>query len=119
MGDPTRRISATDALAHRYLVHLSDPSAETCAKQRFPWNFDNFEPTKRNLKERVYREGAKRHPDILARDADFFSKIDNRTPSLPLGPCPARLPRTRGARIVTDIWTMHDTAFRLSMRISP
>merc|ERR1712048_608750 len=96
--DPTRRISAANALAHRYLEHLSDLRAETCANKRFPWSFDCFEPTKSGLKERVYRECAKLHPDILARDAQGLSTLDARTPLLPLGPCPARLPRSRGAR---------------------
>merc|ERR1711924_261168 len=72
--DPTRRISAADALAHRYLEHLSDSRAEGCANKRFPWNFDCFEPTKSGLKERVYMECAKLHPDILLVMQNTFQR---------------------------------------------
>lgn len=70
--DPTRRISATDAIAHPYLAHLRDPLGETTAPKLFAWDFDRFEATKRNLKDRIYAESAKLHPEIIQRDAEWL-----------------------------------------------
>mmetsp|Transcript_71440 Transcript_71440/g.127448 ORF Transcript_71440/g.127448 Transcript_71440/m.127448 type:complete len:508 (-) Transcript_71440:32-1555(-) len=66
--NPALRISASDALAHQYLEHLSDPTGETTAREPFAWDFDNFEPTKQALQDRIYMECARFHPEILARD---------------------------------------------------
>merc|ERR1719401_2343092 len=67
--DHTKRISAADALYHPYIVGLSDKVWETVASTPFSWDFDRFEPTRAALKDRVYLEIARLHPDILARDA--------------------------------------------------
>jgi len=67
--DPTKRISASAALYHPYIVSLSDSVWETVAPTTFSWDFDSFEPTRSALKDRVYLEVARLHPDILARDA--------------------------------------------------
>jgi len=104
--DPNQRISASAALAHEYVVHLSDPAAETCAPRRFDWNFDCFEPTKANLRDRVYRECARLHPEILARDfpdGQLAIGPTSSTNQLPLGPPPARLPRARAPKVVTAV----------------
>lgn len=71
---PDNRISAVDAIAHPYLQHLHDPAGETVAKKPFAWDFDNFEPTQRTLKDRIYAECAKMHPEILSRDAVWLSE---------------------------------------------
>jgi len=70
---PSRRISAAVALEHQYLADLRDPHGETTALKQFAWDFDNFEPTARALKDRVYIECAKLHPEILRRDAEWLS----------------------------------------------
>jgi len=67
--DPTKRFSAVSALAHPYVAHLGDPLGETCAPGPFSWDFDRFHATEAALKERVYNECARLHPEILERDA--------------------------------------------------
>merc|ERR1719502_2257041 len=67
--DPNTRISASAALSHPYLKDLGDPVWETVAPRPFAWDFDNFEPTRAALKDRVYLECARLHPELLARDA--------------------------------------------------
>lgn len=71
---PTNRISAVDAIAHPYLQHLHDPAGETTAKKAFAWEFDKFEPSERALKDRIYAECAKMHPEILMRDAVYLKE---------------------------------------------
>lgn len=71
---PTERCTAVDAIAHPYLQHLHDPVGETTAKKPFAWDFDNFEPTQRTLKDRIYAECARMHPDIIQRDAVWLSE---------------------------------------------
>uniref|UniRef100_A0A7S0A8V3 Protein kinase domain-containing protein n=1 Tax=Pyrodinium bahamense TaxID=73915 RepID=A0A7S0A8V3_9DINO len=111
--DPTQRISAAGAIAHPYLVHLSDPMGETTAPEPFGWEFDNFEPTKRALKDRVYAECARLHPEILERDANCqiarelsqqqqpqkaqATVLAAHPAAEPRGPPPARLPRAPAA----------------------
>merc|ERR1712032_103216 len=68
MFDPTKRPSAAASLSHPYIVHLSDPKGETVAARPFNWEFDRFEPTKEILRELVYKECARLHPEILERD---------------------------------------------------
>lgn len=72
MFDPDKRISAADAVAHEYLEHLRDPMAEVEATRAFAWDFDRFEPTERALKDRIYAEVARHHPEILTRDAEVI-----------------------------------------------
>lgn len=71
---PDTRISASDAIAHTYLAHLHDPAGETVAPKQFSWDFDSFEPSKRALKDRVYAECARLHPEIVQRDAAWLSQ---------------------------------------------
>lgn len=68
--DPNQRSSAADALAHKFLEKHRDPAEETTARNAFPWDFDNFKPTRQAVKERVYVECARLHPDIVTRDAE-------------------------------------------------
>jgi len=95
--NPTKRISAADAIKHEYLSHLRDAEGEGLASRPFSWDFDNFEPTKRALKDRVYAECARLHPEIVARDAEWLSARgflpSQGLPSqgtAPLGPAPTR-----------------------------
>jgi mitogen-activated protein kinase 1/3 len=85
---PTERISAADAIAHPYLAHLHDTQGETTAPKPFPWDFDTFDPTRRNLKDRVYAECARLHPDIIVRDQEWLSKRGwlPKPGTAPLGP---------------------------------
>jgi len=71
---PARRISARDALEHPYLGKLRDPMGETLAKRQFAWDFDHFEPSKRALKDRIYAECARLHPEIIARDTQQLKR---------------------------------------------
>jgi mitogen-activated protein kinase 1/3 len=117
--DPTVRITAAAALSHDYLADLCDPVWETVAPKPFAWDFDRFEPTGAALKDRVYIECARLHPEILARDAAQLAASDRshllaeaaelmapdghrsaraeaaKPADAPLGPPPARLPRQR------------------------
>lgn len=70
---PMRRISADDAIAHPYLAHLRDPAGESKARRPFTWDFDHFDPNKRALRDRVYAECARLHPEIVKRDAEWLS----------------------------------------------
>jgi mitogen-activated protein kinase 1/3 len=67
--DHTKRISAEAALEHPYIDALRDPPAETVASRAYAWHFDCFEATPQALKDRVYVECTRLHPDIVARDA--------------------------------------------------
>lgn len=100
-NDPTIRISAADALAHPYLGHLHDPAAETVAVAPFDWNFDRFEATKQNVKDRIYSECAKRHPEILKETTNVVPMAgpDEKL----LGPPPQRKPRRTGQVVHTTI----------------
>jgi mitogen-activated protein kinase 1/3 len=71
---PARRISAADALAHEYMASLHDEAGEAAAKQPFSWDFDRFELSTQALKDRVYIECARLHPEIVTRDATWLSK---------------------------------------------
>merc|ERR1711879_263946 len=69
---PTRRITADEAIKHNYISHLHDPQGEIVAKDPFPWEFDDFESTPRALKDRVYAECVRMHPELLERDAAWL-----------------------------------------------
>jgi mitogen-activated protein kinase 1/3 len=74
MFDPNSRLSAVDALSHEYLERLKDPMAEVTATRQFAWDFDRFDATERALKDRVYAECARHHPEILSRDAEIIAQ---------------------------------------------
>eukprot|EP00438_Fugacium_kawagutii_P032856 Skav216115 [mRNA] locus=scaffold1946:155083:159589:+ [translate_table: standard] len=99
---PNRRITASAALDHPYLAHLHDTAGESTAPRPFAWDFDHFEPSKRALKDRVYAECARLHPEIVARDKEWLSArgfLPQGT--APLGPPPSRAPRP--PTVVTSI----------------
>lgn len=110
--DPTKRISAADALAHPYLAHLHDPAGEGVAPTPFAWDFDSgWEPTKRAIQDRIYGECVRFHPEIIRRDAAWLeargflpanaglsspggdSSAASAPADVPAGPPPARAPR--------------------------
>lgn len=72
--DPRQRISAAEAIAHPYVEHLRDSVGEGIARQTFAWDFDNFEANERALRDRMYAEVARLHPEIIARDAAWLTE---------------------------------------------
>eukprot|EP00811_Abedinium_folium_P012725 NODE_21810_length_735_cov_6.473684.p1 GENE.NODE_21810_length_735_cov_6.473684~~NODE_21810_length_735_cov_6.473684.p1 ORF type:complete len:210 (+),score=46.78 NODE_21810_length_735_cov_6.473684:51-632(+) len=72
--DPNHRISAAAAIEHPYLARLRDPPGETTAPEPFNWHFDDFEANPRTIKDRVYAECARLHPEIIERDADWLTR---------------------------------------------
>jgi mitogen-activated protein kinase 1/3 len=107
--DPNQRMSASDALAHKFLAKCRDVAEETTARQPFPWDFDEFKPTRQALKERVYLDCARLHPEIIARDAahGLLSErlLQQLMPStMPLGAPPSRPPASmEQPRVMTCI----------------
>mmetsp|Transcript_115734 Transcript_115734/g.323668 ORF Transcript_115734/g.323668 Transcript_115734/m.323668 type:complete len:455 (-) Transcript_115734:3-1367(-) len=121
--DPHTRITAPAALSHKYLVQMSDAGAETDAPQQFAWDFDNYEPTRAAIQERVLAECVAMHPEISAcmpatlsaaprvgaacgpasappppvvvGPSDCTAQAD-RAPGMPVQPPPRRLPRMGG-----------------------
>jgi mitogen-activated protein kinase 1/3 len=83
---PDKRPCAAEAMRHRYfhILHRSE-DLRNIAKERLDWHFDNFEPTKRALQNRIYVECARFHPEILQRDAALLSSrgIDKLLPGRP------------------------------------
>jgi len=60
--DPAQRPTASDAQAHDYLkVYL--PKQPPTAPEPFDWGFDGFRPTLQAVKDRLYRESLRFHPD--------------------------------------------------------
>lgn len=72
--DPSQRSTAAQAIAHPYLAHLRDERAEQPAPKRFDWDFDCFEANARELKDKVYAECARIHPEIVKRDAEWLAR---------------------------------------------
>uniref|UniRef100_A0A7S1LC79 Protein kinase domain-containing protein n=1 Tax=Alexandrium catenella TaxID=2925 RepID=A0A7S1LC79_ALECA len=104
---PTKRISAADAIKHEYLAHLHDVAGEGLASRPFSWDFDSFEPSKRALKDRIYAECARLHPEIVARDAEWLSargflpSQGTMAGTAPLGPTPSRPVRPLSTQAVS------------------
>ena len=55
-------------MQHEYIRDPDYPDEEPTGT-RVDWAWDNFEPTKRSLQNRIYVECARFHPEILQRDA--------------------------------------------------
>jgi len=94
---PTTRMSAADAIAHAYLAHLHDPACETTSQSQFSWDFDNFDPTQRALKDYVYAECARHHPEIIARDAEVLKSRGFSSPFGSSSTTAAAPPQPQGA----------------------
>eukprot|EP00929_Paragymnodinium_shiwhaense_P113750 TRINITY_DN82052_c0_g1_i1.p1 TRINITY_DN82052_c0_g1~~TRINITY_DN82052_c0_g1_i1.p1 ORF type:complete len:470 (+),score=120.42 TRINITY_DN82052_c0_g1_i1:76-1485(+) len=107
--DPTRRMTAPQAVEHRYVANLRESFEDLPGPKPFSWDFDDFQPTKDALKQRIYGECVKRHPELLPKEMkEELEKLASRRPSsvlpedvkeepeklgLPIGPPPNRAPR--------------------------
>lgn len=66
--DPTKRVSAVEALAHSYLEehrHRLDQDIDEPGA-RLPWDCDHFEATRQTLEELMLSECRKLHPEIVS-----------------------------------------------------
>lgn len=66
--DPARRLTADEAQEHEYLINYL-PKEKPVPPEPFDWSFDGFKPTTTAVKQRLYRECARYHPEMLAREA--------------------------------------------------
>lgn len=73
--DPGSRPSADAALRDPYLAHLAAQPDGTTPPRQFSWEFDRYDPTSENVKDRVYAECVRMHPEIAARDAGHVSEL--------------------------------------------
>jgi serine/threonine protein kinase len=65
--DPEQRLTATEALAHKYLGSYRQKELQELPEV-FDWSFDGFKATTTALRERLYQECARFHPEIIERD---------------------------------------------------
>eukprot|EP00927_Polykrikos_kofoidii_P006928 TRINITY_DN12821_c1_g1_i1.p1 TRINITY_DN12821_c1_g1~~TRINITY_DN12821_c1_g1_i1.p1 ORF type:complete len:676 (+),score=66.61 TRINITY_DN12821_c1_g1_i1:132-2030(+) len=65
--DPQRRLSAAEAQETEYLKNYL-PKEPAIPPEPFDWSFDGFKPTASAVKERLYLECSRFHPEILDRD---------------------------------------------------
>ena len=54
--NPHNRYTVEDCLAHPYFTDLHNPDEEFECEKPIDWGFDEFELTKENLRELIYRE---------------------------------------------------------------
>lgn len=66
--DPARRLTAAEAQEHEYLRNFR-PKEKPVPPEPFDWSFDGFKATTSAVKDRLYRECSRFHPEILQRDA--------------------------------------------------
>lgn len=69
---PGRRPSAQDAQDHAFLRSLA-PKEPPTAPETFDWTFDKFRASVPAVQERLYKECARYHPEILDRDAHLLA----------------------------------------------
>lgn len=67
--DPSQRLTAVEAAEHDYLRSYL-PKEKPVPPEPFDWSFDGFKPTTSAVKERLYKECSRFHPEMLERDAD-------------------------------------------------
>lgn len=65
--DPAKRITVEEALAHPYLAALHDPADEPVALTPFNFDFENWDLTKEQFKDLIWREILAFHPDAAAQ----------------------------------------------------
>lgn len=65
--DPDKRLTATEALLHPYLKSFKQKDTDL-PYEPFDWSFDNFKRSSANVRERLYQECSRFHPEILSRD---------------------------------------------------
>jgi len=61
---PTKRPSASDALAHQYLMHLRDQHGETMAERQLFTELQTEELSQEALRERLWAECIRFHPEL-------------------------------------------------------
>mmetsp|Transcript_40618 Transcript_40618/g.63577 ORF Transcript_40618/g.63577 Transcript_40618/m.63577 type:complete len:504 (-) Transcript_40618:75-1586(-) len=71
--NPETRITAEDALAHAFLKSFHGKDVDK-TPEVFDWSFDNFKRTSAALRERLYQECSRFHPEILERDKHLLDK---------------------------------------------
>jgi len=64
---PGQRLTAAQAQEHEYLKAYL-PKETPTPPEPFDWSFDGFRPTPSAVRERLYLECARYHPEILERD---------------------------------------------------
>lgn len=94
--DPTQRLSAAQAMQHRYLVHLTAVVPESPDPEPFNWDFDSFNATPAALRERVLAECQRLHPELGPQPPLAGAAAKAPADDMPSGPPPARLPRRPG-----------------------
>eukprot|EP01061_Rhynchopus_euleeides_P009371 TRINITY_DN1853_c0_g1_i1.p1 TRINITY_DN1853_c0_g1~~TRINITY_DN1853_c0_g1_i1.p1 ORF type:complete len:382 (+),score=155.19 TRINITY_DN1853_c0_g1_i1:289-1434(+) len=60
--NPSKRITAEEALAHPYLAQLHDPNDEPVCQKKFYWDRDSCELTHEELRSGLWEEILKFHP---------------------------------------------------------
>jgi len=79
--DPNRRLTADEAQDCEYLMTYL-PKTKPVPPEPFDWTFDNFRPTTGAVKDKLYRECVRFHPEILDREASVLAaKLAAATPS--------------------------------------
>jgi len=77
--DPAKRADVQTCLEHEYLKELHYADDEPKADFVIDWEFDNFQPTRKILQEKVYEECARFHPWIIERDREkimsYFKEV--------------------------------------------
>eukprot|EP00811_Abedinium_folium_P012703 NODE_2178_length_2275_cov_9.564246.p1 GENE.NODE_2178_length_2275_cov_9.564246~~NODE_2178_length_2275_cov_9.564246.p1 ORF type:complete len:546 (-),score=62.23 NODE_2178_length_2275_cov_9.564246:348-1985(-) len=68
--DPCQRLTAMEAQEHEYLQAYL-PKEKLAPPDAFDWSFDGFKPTPNAVKERLYRECSRYHPEMIERDANL------------------------------------------------
>mmetsp|Transcript_106405 Transcript_106405/g.185069 ORF Transcript_106405/g.185069 Transcript_106405/m.185069 type:complete len:591 (+) Transcript_106405:162-1934(+) len=66
--DPAQRLTAVEAQEHEYLRNYL-PKERPVPPEPFDWSFDGFKPTTHAVKERLYQECCRYHPEMLERDS--------------------------------------------------
>lgn len=81
--DPQLRPSAAQALDQEYL-RAYKPKQASPPPEPFDWSFDGFRPTSDAVREKLYQECARLHPEIIERDGFRLVPSTNRrhTPSM-------------------------------------
>eukprot|EP00927_Polykrikos_kofoidii_P059582 TRINITY_DN5472_c0_g1_i1.p1 TRINITY_DN5472_c0_g1~~TRINITY_DN5472_c0_g1_i1.p1 ORF type:complete len:522 (+),score=70.50 TRINITY_DN5472_c0_g1_i1:153-1718(+) len=81
--DPEIRLTAAEALTHKYLKSYRQKELQE-APEPFDWSFDGFKPTATAVRERLYKECSRYHPEIIERDRPRRQSapdpLRNRTP---------------------------------------
>jgi len=82
--DPTQRLTASEAQEHAYLKAYK-PKEPVTPPQAFDWTFDGFKATSNAVKERLYLECVRYHPEICDRDRISRPPV-SLTPTVPFTP---------------------------------